>query len=281
MHPIITIFCAFTRRWALERWLDNLKSVQHDPALTNLCIIVDMDDPYILKVFKAFAEEQGYRSLKMRINEDWNPNEVRISVRRQRVAEIKNQSKELIAQMDGEIILGFEDDTAFDRLESFEPLITPLLQDTAIGFVEGVQMGRWGVNVIGAWLADDPKKPHHIRTLLPPTNESPSMPLAYPFQGITGGGFYGYATRRQLYLDYDYYWATSQPWGPDVNYGIWLNQHGYKCLINWSVIFGHNDHNEVRYPDDLPRGERLAEIAFNRDDTSSKWERTDNEPNRY
>lgn len=269
MHPELTIFCAFTRPWAYEDWLINLAAVKHEPALTNLCFIVDGNLPLIANMLKQFADKHHYKSFHIKVNDDWHPNEVRLAIRRMRVADVKNQSKDLIARTEAEIIIGLEDDTVFDRLESFEPLINPLLQSAEVGYVEGVQMGRWGANMIGAWEADDLRNPLQVKTLLPGEG----------LQEITGGGFYGYATRRRLYLNHEYYTSSGQPWGPDVNYGFWVNQQGFINLVNWSLMFGHRDHNQVLYPDD-PQV-RLAEIIYTKNEATGKWERIDNEPSRY
>src|SRR3990167_8735328 len=101
-QPVITIFCAFTRRWAVEQWLDDLKSSNVDPAQTNICIIIDIDEPVIIKLFNDFTRDNGYRSFHFEINNHWHPNEVRIPIRRLRIADVKNQSKELVAKTDGD-----------------------------------------------------------------------------------------------------------------------------------------------------------------------------------
>ena len=274
-HPIITIFCAFTRRWAIDGWLDNLAAVQHNPALTNLAFIVDGDEPYIYKTLQRFAEERGYRALHIKHNTGWSANEMRLTIRRQRVAEIHEQAKTLIAHCDGDYVIGLEDDTVFDRLESFARLLNPLenheTDKPKIGFVEGVQMGRWGAHMVGVWRADDVNYPRKIETLLPPPSNG--------YEEITGGGWYGYATLRRLFLEAPYFASPSMPWGPDVNFGFWLRQQGWRCLVDWSIVFGHNDHGEVLYPDD-PKA-RLVKIVYNKRADNGKWERSDHEQNRY
>lgn len=280
MHPIITIFCAFTRRWALELWLENLAGVEHDPALTNLCIIVDGDEGYIAQAFQALAKNKGYRSFHVKINEDWHVNETKLAVRRMRVADIKTQSKDLVAKTDGDIILGFEDDTVFDQLQSFMPLYKPL-DDPTVGFVEGVQVGRWGANIVGVWEADNIDNPKEVKTMLPPTEDYEGYTVdGTKYQHITGGGFYGYATRRELYLQHEYYTSSGQPWGPDVNFGFWVRSQGYKCLVNWGIIFGHNDHGHIWYPNNLPNKQRLVQVVYNKNELG-RWERTDHEQGRY
>lgn len=264
-HPIITIFCPFTRTWAVEGWLENLAAVEHDPKLTNLCFIVDGDQSVIANQLRKFAESRQYRSFHVKVNSDWHPNEVRLAVRRMRIADVKNQSKDLIAETDGDIIIGFEDDTVFDRLKSFDRLIEPLMINEKVGFVEGVQMGRWGANMIGAWEVDDVDNPTEVKTLLPDKG----------YQYIAGGGWYGYATRRHLYMNCEYYTSSAQPYGPDLNFGIYVRRMGYKCIVDWDTVFGHRDYNKILYPDDPKIS--LAQIVYNKNEATGKWDRTDHE----
>lgn len=269
MHPVITIFCAFTRTWALDGWLENLAAVKHDPALTNLCFIVDCNQPIIANTLKKFAESRGYRSFHVKINDDWHPNEVRLSVRRMRIADVKHQSKDLIAACDGDYVIGFEDDTVFDRLDALDTLLAPFFGEGKIGFVQGVQMGRWGAAMIGAWQTNGIPTFDRIETRLP----------GQGLEFISAGGFYGYATLKHLYLNAEYYTSADQPWGPDVNYGLYLQGLGYDCLVNWDIVYGHRDFNKILYPDD-PKI-RLAQIVYNKNSTTGKWDRTDHEPTSY
>lgn len=258
MQPII-IFCAFTRKWALDQWLQNLDSLNYDKSLISLATIIDIDDPSILRALRKFAEDKGYRKFVYKINTDWHPNEVRIKVRRLRIADIKNQSKFLINQCDGDIVISLEDDTVFPNMDIMR-LIQPLYDDNRLGFVQGVQCGRHDCKMIGAWQADDPEDPQIIETLFPSED----------YQDITAGGWYGYATRRDLYLNCDYFYSSSQPYGPDVNFGLWLQRKGYKCLIDWSMRFGHNEHNKIIYPDD-----NLVSVKYTKDLSTGLWGRQD------
>lgn len=256
MQPILTIFCPFTRGWAVEQWLGDLDRLNIEPARTNLAIIIDIDDPYILRAVREHAEKRGFRKFVFRMNENWSPNEVRIPARRLRIADVKNQSKDLISQCDGDIVVCFEDDTVFSNLD-IHRLIDPLARDQ-VGFVEGVQCGRWQFKMIGAWRSDDPRDPHHIETL---------MLGAEGYESIDGGGWYGYATKRQLYLNCEYYASSAQPWGPDVNYGLWLKRQGYECFVDWQSPFGHNDHNRILYPD-----RDIIKVSFTKNREIGRWE---------
>lgn len=271
MQPILTIFCPFTRHWAIDLWIEQFEAVEHDPALTNLCFVIDVNEPYILNMLKKYAKRRGYRSFHVKINEDNYPNEVRIAVRRQRVAEVHNQSKDLIAKTDGDIIIGLEDDTDMSRLPSFERLYKPLLQQESVGFVEGVAMGRWGASIIGAWDSDDVFRPKEVKTMLPPTDST----LPHGYQDITAGGFYGYATRRSLYMNHEYHSSSAHPYGPDVVYGFYVRQQGFRCLVDWQTILGHRDYQAVLWPDEPTA--KLTQVVYNKDIINGKWNRTDYE----
>lgn len=264
MHPIITLTCTFTRRWAVERWLEDLAGVQHDPALTNLVFIVDVDEPYIMTRLKRFAEPRGYRSMHFAMNVNNLPNpDTHIQTRRRRIADVKVQSCDFIALCDGDYVIGLEDDTEFSSLESFDRLLQPLIENKEVGFVEGIQCGRHGVKMIGVWEADYTLEPREVKSLLPPP-ENPG------YQDIAAGGFYGYATRKELYLNHEYYSSAAQPWGPDVNFGLYVCNRGFKCLADWQTVFGHNDHNVLHYPDSA-----LTEVVYTKDINTGKWGRYD------
>jgi hypothetical protein len=272
-QPIIAIFCAFTRPWAVELWLKNLEDLDYVENRTHLCFIVDGDFPEIKHRLEQWASLNLHKSSQIRMNENWEPNEVNIKIRRERVAEIHDQGKELVGNTDAQIVIGLEDDTVFDRLKNLDRLLDPLLNEE-VGFVEGVQMGRWGARMIGAWLADDDEQPREIRTLLPPRDiDGWKQSSALSYQEITGGGWYGYATQRSLFMGIINHTNATQPWGPDVNFGFYLRRRGLKCFIDWSLVFGHNDHGRIKYPDDPDI--QLTEVIFKKDDSNGKWNRTD------
>jgi hypothetical protein len=256
MQPIITVICPFTRVWAVERWVKDLESTNLDKERTNLCFIIDIDEPRILRALKQL---QGYRSFYYIMNRENQPNEVRIAVRRERIATVMNQFKELIAKTDGDIILGLEDDTAFTGAD-LSRLYRIVELDDEVGFVEGVQCGRWGVKMIGAWKLDDIDKPAQIETLLP--NDG--------LEEIDGGGYYGFATRRDLFMDHEHKWS-GEVYGPDVDFVLSIRRKGYRCFVDWDLVFEHNDYNVLIRAD-----ENVTKIVYNLSEDGN-WQRTDYE----
>jgi len=230
---IITIFCAFTRGWAVDRWIENLLALNYPKGLINLVFIVDIDDPYIASRLGQIEEQ--YRGFTIKINREWQPNEVRPIERRKRIAEIKRQSKESVASFEADFVLGLEDDTVFENLD-----IDKWLQfyTGTIGIIEGVQVGRWHKNYIGAWKVDNINDPTEAVTMLPKEG----------YEEIDAGGFYGYLISKDNYLSLPYEY-NNEPWGPDVNASLWLKRQGLTNYIDWETKFGHNDHNQILWPE--------------------------------
>lgn len=273
MQKPITVFVPFTRHWAVERVLENLQAQNYPKSLINLCFIVDIDDPRIpadLEKFVQFWEkcERPYRSFHVKMNSDWHPNEVHLAIRRMRIADVHNQSKWLIGKTDGEYVIGLEDDTEFKDPETFNRLLQPFGKWESCAFVSGVQAGRHGTYYLGVWKCDDPLVVRHIHTCLPDGNKFEGV------EAVDAAGMYGYATPMQLYLDHDYHTSSGAPFAVDVNYGLWLRQQGYTCLVDWGLLFGHNAYNVILRPDDEVQ---LLEVNYYRNKDGSGWERKDYE----
>lgn len=260
MGDKVIVFCAFTRRWAVERWIEGFEALDYPKHLISLAFIIDCDEPLIYQALRRLGA-RGYRTWKIEMNEQFAPNEVRINARRLRIADIKNQSKALIKDLEGEFVLGFEDDTVFTNPQTIQHLLAPFRELPNIGYVEGVQCGRWGEKMVGAWIVDDLEYPTRAETILPPEGNQNVL------GSIDGGGFYGYATRKHHYLDHEYFWS-GQPWGPDVNYGLWLRRQMFNCLIDWGLVFGHNDHNALLFPDGS-----ITKVVYNLDNITNQWGR--------
>lgn len=263
MQEVITVFCAFTRAWAVDEWIRCLENQNYDKSLINLCFIVDADEVHISGKLNRL-KDKGYRSYQLIMNEEHSPNEPQLAVRRKRIAWVKNQSKELIEKTDCKYVVSFEDDTVFNDAMTIQKLLIPLNLSDDIGFVEGVQCGRWGVKMIGAWKFDNIFEPTRVETMLPP-----KTPLFKGMETIDAGGFYGYATHKDMYLSYDYAW-TDELWGPDVNFGLWLGKQGYRAVILWELPFGHRNYNQTLQP----TGD-LFKVVYNKDPSNGQWRRSD------
>lgn len=269
-QPILTIFCAFSRESMGEAWLQNLTQVEHKPERTHLAIVLDGKMPLLHETFKKFARQYKYASLEILHNYDHEPSG-NISTRRGRIAFVKNQSKDIIKKHDSQYVIGLEDDTVFN-FECFCRLLEPFTRLKDIGFVEGVQSGRWGCPYVGVWSVDDFDFVQKAETLTLPEQEPRASVDDKGYEEIDAGGFYYYATPTILYLAHDYSWS-GEYWGADVNYGLWLRKQGYKCLVDWQSRCGHRQEGkqEILYPT-----EATVSVCYYKRD--NKWERQDRTP---
>lgn len=262
-QPIITIFCAFSRPTMVKDWLENLRIVEHDPARTHLAFILDAKMPEAHRLLKGFASQYNYASLEILHNHENEP-KGGIQARRGRIAFVKNQSKDIIKKHHTEYVIGLEDDTIFN-FKCFCRLLEPLMTDETVGMVEGVQSGRWGCPYVGVWSVDDFEFVQRASTMFLPEQRG----LELDYEDIDAGGFYYYATRPELYLEHDYSWS-GEPWGADVNFGLFVRNKGFRCLVDWQSRCGHRvEGKQPLYPD--PK--TVSVCYYKRDD--GKWERQD------
>ena len=263
LPPIVTVFCAFTRPEMVSRFIENLQAQTYHRGLMHLVFVVDGEYPGIVQKLQDAFEGQGYRSVRVKANGDHEVSESKLKERRARIAYVKNQSKIYIGMTDCQFVIGFEDDTVFPSGQTIDRLLAPFVAYADLGFVEGVQCGRWGAKMIGAWAVEfEDSKPIKASTLKREDKQ----------EIITAGGFYGYATTKELYMAHRYYSDPSEPWGPDVNFGIWLALTGINSMILWDLEFGHALYDRVLWPD-----EDVGRVVFTLDKTTGYWQRRDYE----
>lgn len=253
MPPII-VFCAFTRLELMDRWFDDLASTDLDPETTSLAFTIDCNEeqggPKIYAKIMAEMNRTKFRKFVIMRNYDHRVNEVNIPIRRQRIAFIKNQSKHLIRALPrSEFVLSLEDDSVFTNLSVKR--LYDIAKEPEIGFCTAFQAGRWHKKIIGVWGFDDVEHPTECWTMLPGEGYKP----------CDAAGYYCYLTRTDVYMAAENYTLTSQPWGPDVNFGLWCRQVGLTNIVDWSQPIGHYDLGDTRDKDVIitPNGDLAVE----------------------
>lgn len=239
--PPITIFCPFTRPHYVKRWFDDLASTDLNPKNVNLALTIDCEEDEGGKlIYTRIMDEMNrtnFRKFIITRNYDHRVNEMSIPIRRQRIADIHNQSKDIISSLDGDYVLGLEDDTVFTNL-CVERLYRPFLEYENLGLVSAYEAGRWHNKIIGIWNFNNVEKPTECWTELPGRD----------YEEIDAAGMYCYLTPTHLYLKHEYITETIDPYGPDVRYGLWLRQQGYMNLVDWSQPCGHRDGDIIVTP---------------------------------
>jgi hypothetical protein len=263
MEPI-TVFCPFTRLEMVNRWFDDLESTDLDPGETNLAFIVDcgadQNGPKIYKRLNERIEKSNFYKYLILRNYDNLVYERHIPKRRKRIAEIHEQAKSLVENFDAEFVLGLEDDTVFTGLNV--RLLWEKARLDQVGFCTAYEAGRWNQKMIGVWQFDNVNDPRECWTMLP----------GQGYEEIDAAGFYAYVTRKIYFVGHNYETETWQPWGPDVNFGLWLRQMGLTNYVDWQQPMGHYDQGIVITPD-----HQLVSEHFVRDSqtllNTPAWER--------
>jgi hypothetical protein len=254
--PIITVFFPITRAHYVGHVLSDLASTDLEPSRTNLVFLIDCESPNSYARIMQEMNRVQYRKFIIIRNYEHTVNEANIPLRRQRIAEIHNQSKEAIRALDGEYVLGLEDDTVFTNL-SVEGLYWPFIRkEKRVGLVSAYQAGRWYNKIVGIWQFDDATDPGECWTALPGEG----------YEDIDAAGFYCYLTPTELYLAHHYSTHISDPWGPDVGYGLALSSQDYTNYVDWQQPVGHRDQDKIILPES-----QLYQESFVKTDLG--WER--------
>lgn len=226
MNHEVTIFIPVSRPEHLDRLFHALEVLECDATQTNLFTYVDGNSELFVMVRNLTEASKFASRLCVQRTADRTPATFGLHERRKRIAAIHNESKALIGKCD--YVFGLEDDT-IPPSHALANLLMGYAAHPFAGFIEGVELGRWGVPYVGAWHVDDVYEPTKIESMMPGVG----------IEEIDAGGFYCYLTKRNNYMKHDYAPFGNNDLGPDVNYGIWLRQQGFKNYIDWSVNCEH------------------------------------------
>lgn len=237
----ILIVVPLTRRWAIEMQMKQLSALNTTSLDCELLIYIDNKEISVANVIDTadrYELPKSY-SLRVRSSNKQPATEVRIYARRDRIrdmlGEVQNEIRKIEKQFD--MLFMIEDDTMIEP-NALQRLVADhrelVLAGVKVGFIEGAQVGRHGVRMIGAWRCDDLENPTEMSTI--PFN---SKAL---FEKIDGGGLYCFLTSMNLFLDHVFYWHD-ECFSVDVTYGLELRKKGHTNIIDWSVVAGHADQN--------------------------------------
>lgn len=230
-NPKNCLFIPWTRTtWAREILyaIDQLIIARSD---FEVVFYIDTDDKDLYNILHSWAilqTQQGWNGIKLVKSGNPPPETYSPIPRRARIVSMKEDSKQYISASN--YVFGIEDDTLFPN-NAFALLKDIFDKTPDCGFAQGVQMGRWGLNVIGAWRTDDVNNPTEMGTIEMPSEVDRRIE-------IDGGGFFCYLTPVHLYKAHKYYWLD-ECFGPDSTYGIELRKKGYGCYMDSGLVCVH------------------------------------------
>ena len=252
---MVTIILLVSRHDYLEKVLTGLELMRCDVEKTNILCVVDGDENLYLKTRNHVNGMKFNERLVIRADVNEPPSRLDIQNRRKHIAALHNQAGNLIS-LNTEWVFSVEDDTTFGR-DALEKLLTVTRDYPAIGFVEGVELGRWGVPYVGAWRVND----------IYNTTEIKSVEKSEGIEKIDAGGLYCALIRADLYRNHEFH--SDNGLGPDVNFGLELRQNGHDNFIHWGVPCKH--YNSVMGKELVITPKEDTKVVTMTKKSDSKW----------
>lgn len=223
----LLIFVPVSREQRIKEVINDINNLEiPDFNIEVLLLIDDIRIPRLETEYKTKLLYTGNYTMS-----EWD-----IYKRRIRIAENFNKASEWIKQQNKfDLMFVFEDDCeikpyTFGKLyESYKEKNSMLEK---LGFVSGVQCGRWGEKMLGVWEQDG--------------DNMQTLKLKEGMHHVTACGFYGFIIKPELFTLNRF---RSGFFGPDVYFGIDLDFEGYSNYCNMDIKIGHklND-GGVIYP---------------------------------
>ena len=222
---MVTIVIPVSRPDFLKRVFTQLELLDCNREDTNILCYID-GDMRLFEVARNLTEKSKFAKRLAVYRNRGVANVSSFKRRRIRIAEIHNELKKYIYS--AKYLFLIEDDTIV-RTDALKKMLDLYSVYPHAGFISGVQLGRWGFTTAGIWKVKN--NPYDIQ----------SIESVMPGQGveeIDAAGLYCCLTKFDVYKKFDF-----KPYddilGPDVAYGIWLRQQGYKNYVDWSITTRH------------------------------------------
>ena len=244
----ILIILPLTRRWSIDMQAKQFAALNRDSLDVHLLVNIDTDDFNASQVIDAFQKHEMTIPYTIHHTKKFAPQEVRIYARRDRIRDMLTELQSTVRTKkldDKDFMFMVEDDTMIET-GALQRLVADWRELTdagvKVGLIEGAQVGRHGIRMIGAWRTDNVEAPTVMSTI--PFNRTAL------FEKIDGGGLYCFLTPMNLFLEHTFYWHD-ECFSVDVTYGLELRKKGFVNIIDWSVVAGHADqHGKVLVPNE-------------------------------
>lgn len=221
---MITILTLISRPEYIDKLFASLEGLECNPKETNLLTVVDGDSSLFI-VVRNKTELSKFKEKLCVQYKDGDRLNYDVLRRRKRIANIHNFAKQFINNSD--YVMGIEDDTEF-----YSSALKRLYKDCTLypfaGTVSGVQAGRWGYEIIGAWRVNQIYEPIEIK----------SIGYSTGIEEVDASGMYLFMTKTEIYKRHDFK-PYDQILGPDFDFGLSLRQQGHSNYVDFNVITVH------------------------------------------
>lgn len=193
------------------------------------------DDKNVLKQIK----KQTVQPDEIFIYVDPAP-KIGINTRRRRIVENHSELMFKVKESKPTLVWQLEGDGELTE-NALETLIADYkkLKAKDFGYISGIELGRHGIQAIGAWHFNEDK------TIFKSLDYR-----AKGIQEVDATGFYCLLAPAKVWLKGITYWDW-QMWGPDVNWSLSLKEQGYKIYCDMDVKLGHITERGIIHPDNI------------------------------
>ena len=219
-----TIILPVSRKDYLSKIFIILEMLDCDRAYTNLLVYVDGSLELFQKV-RNLVVNSKFRERLCVYRRKGVGSVSSVLRRRQRIADIHNEIKDLIKETD--FIFLIEDDTLFPS-NTLKKLLSIAYMKKYFGFISGVEVGRWGLTHIGGWIVDD----------IYDTKQVTSIKKGTGVVEVDGAGLYCCLTTKENYMK-NIFKPYDKILGPDFDFGITLRKKGLKNYLDYSITCQH------------------------------------------
>jgi hypothetical protein len=221
-----TIVLPVSRTLFLPRVFASLENLTCDRERTGLLVYVDGDPDLFLTARNLTEQSKFAERLCVQREIPGQRREFSINTRRRRIASLHNEVRKLLKPC--EYVFLIEDDGVLGA-DALSRLQADYLAHPHAGFIEGVELGRWGIPHVGAWRADDVYDMTRLESAMPGSG----------VEEIDAGGLYCCLTRYERYAEHEFKPYDGCAFGADVEWGLALRRDGYRNYIDWSVLVEH------------------------------------------
>ena len=238
-----TIILPVSREQHLLKIFASLELLECDRVRTSLLAFVDGESDLFLTTRNLVEQSKFEGRLCVQGQIGGVKRDFSINTRRRRIAAVHNACRKLIKPCDYVFLI--EDDGVLPT-DTPSRLLADYQAHPFAGFIEGVELGRWGIPHVGAWHADDVYDIKHLESAMPGRREllndvgrAIGRIPDWLVEEIDAGGLYATLTRYERYARHEFKPYEGCAFGPDVEWGLALRRQGYKNYLDWSVGLEH------------------------------------------
>lgn len=162
--PVTTIILPISREQHLLKVFASLELLECDRERTSLLAFVDGEADLYMTARNLVEQSKFAKRLCFQGNISGERREFSINTRRRRIAAIHNEIQKLIKPC--EYVFLIEDDGVLPS-DALSRLSADYQAHPFAGFIEGVELGRWGIPHVGAWQADDVYDMKRLESAIP------------------------------------------------------------------------------------------------------------------